>query len=560
MILKKIPWSFLSVLIIAIVVTYPVWRFGMSSDGDAIFHSMWYTNFSRQVLAGDWFPKWLVEMNSGLGSPVFFFYGPLPYYLTLLFAPFGAHDQYGLSQLGLSAALSFACSGLTCYLWLRRSCEAKSAGLGSIVYILAPYHLKIDLYGRSAFAELWAFVWLPLILYFVTRLRDENRLALIGIAISYFALILTHLPSVVIFSFIPLVYALVRSDAARRLRAVVLTALGLILGAGLSAIYLLPAMTMQKEISMADFTAAAYHERWLHYQPFSSTSLESQLLWSVALMAALSIAAGVGCFLHSRQWKRELFFCEGLALASLFFMFPISNPLWQVFKTLQSIQFPWRFSSLLCLATAGVIANSFTCFAQSWKGRNIGVAAVSLCLFAVLATSVAYTVWQAWPSDSKVILNSVFLARFDQLRDAPEYRPATAHSIQEAEFTDLISHVCKSGPSLARACVSSDSASIATNSWKPRELSFSINSQTDASIKISQFYFPGWRAFEAGRELNLRASVPDGLIEFDLPRGVHSVELKLTRGPAEVIGSYLSLLSLILLICLFVLPNFKQYQ
>jgi hypothetical protein len=67
--------------------TTPMWLRGMTDAGDAVFHAMWYTNFARQFFAGEAYPRWLAEMNGGLGSPVFF-YAPLPYYLTLLFTPF----------------------------------------------------------------------------------------------------------------------------------------------------------------------------------------------------------------------------------------------------------------------------------------------------------------------------------------------------------------------------------------------------------------------------------------------------------------------------------------
>ena len=49
----------------------PLWR-GVPVWGDTLFHAMWYTNFSAQLLAGDLYPRWLINLNGGLGSPVFF--------------------------------------------------------------------------------------------------------------------------------------------------------------------------------------------------------------------------------------------------------------------------------------------------------------------------------------------------------------------------------------------------------------------------------------------------------------------------------------------------------
>ena len=33
-----------------------------------------------QLWSGELYPRWLLGMNSGFGSPTFFVYGPLPYY------------------------------------------------------------------------------------------------------------------------------------------------------------------------------------------------------------------------------------------------------------------------------------------------------------------------------------------------------------------------------------------------------------------------------------------------------------------------------------------------
>src|SRR5205823_5152692 len=60
------------------ILTLPIilWGAPYESD-DTLAHARWYIQFSEQLWAGDLYPRWLVGMNDGLGSPVFFYYPPV---------------------------------------------------------------------------------------------------------------------------------------------------------------------------------------------------------------------------------------------------------------------------------------------------------------------------------------------------------------------------------------------------------------------------------------------------------------------------------------------------
>ena len=110
-----------AVLAAALVISLPAWLTGVPAGSDTLFHASWYTHFSEQLWSGELYPRWLAGMNGGLGSPVFFYYAPLPYHLTgLLVAPLASAGDYGLRHLAYGTALSFVASGLACYLWLRQ--------------------------------------------------------------------------------------------------------------------------------------------------------------------------------------------------------------------------------------------------------------------------------------------------------------------------------------------------------------------------------------------------------------------------------------------------------
>ncbi|HEY9403318.1 MAG TPA: 6-pyruvoyl-tetrahydropterin synthase-related protein, partial [Pyrinomonadaceae bacterium] len=353
-----------------LLLTAPLLLYGAPAVGDMIFHAMWQTNFSSQLSAGDLYPRWLLDMNGGLGSPVFFFYAPLPYYITALLTPFLPGGSYGLAHLGASLSLAVVASGLTAYLWLKVTTGRASAAAAAVIYMLAPYHLGVDVYTRGAFAEVWAFVWMPLVLYFVRRLFTAGAgfpFALPGLALSYAALIATHLPTTLIFSLVPPCYALFVCAPRQRLRSLIFTVGGMSLGIGLACVYLLPALTTQEYVSLGDLLPELYHQRWPRLSNLNHAELDGRITLAVLTTAAMiACAAVLACRNDNvdaagddgqRPGKREYMFWIVVSLGCLLLMTPMSGFVWRLVKPLQSIQFPWRFNAVLCVAAAAIIAD-----------------------------------------------------------------------------------------------------------------------------------------------------------------------------------------------------------
>ena len=63
-----------------LIFTIPAIIYGIPffSDDGVSHHALWYMHFSTQLWAGDLYPRWLMGMNEGLGSPVFYYYPPRP--------------------------------------------------------------------------------------------------------------------------------------------------------------------------------------------------------------------------------------------------------------------------------------------------------------------------------------------------------------------------------------------------------------------------------------------------------------------------------------------------
>ena len=205
----------LTMIGVALLLVLPMWLTGCPRGHDILHHLIFSHHFTEQFWQGDLYPRWLQNMNGSFGSPTFFFYAPLPFWMTaLLSAPLWI-DGASTYPLMISATLALIASGLTAYLWLKNLTSPRYAMICALLYMVLPYHLLVDLYMRFAFAEFWSFVWMPLILYSSRRLALEARGA-VTLALSLALFIMTHLPSFILFLPVVLAHALFIPPSQRR--------------------------------------------------------------------------------------------------------------------------------------------------------------------------------------------------------------------------------------------------------------------------------------------------------------------------------------------------------
>jgi hypothetical protein len=555
-----------------LVLTLPVLIFGLPFLGDdAGFHAVWYSHFSQQLWMGDWYPRWLMDMNGGLGSPVFFFYPPAPYFLTSVLRPFFPNDPNGLHQLGVSASAALIGSGLTAYLWLKNLADPTAALWAAILYVAMPYHLAADLYVRASFAEYWTFVWMPLILYFVHRLAAGRRFALVGLAISWALLMMTHLPTTLIFSAFPFCYAVWLARGNQKLKMIGLTFVAAILGAGLSAIFLLPAMTTQQFVLLGKNSTGYFsYENWLFFAKFSLWRVDKITL---ALLVADMFLIATCAFLIIRssrtpQHKGLHGFWYAVATAIVLMMTEISKPVWLIVPVLQKIQFPYRFNTALCLSASALLAMAVSSIRER---SSASLRIISTLALLLILAWLPLTVWKAWMSFPQTNPNQHDIGerqvQIEQSRDAAEYRPRWNKSMAainwelsvDEDFWDrfmnrdvesLLQRVGSSPEHQPTPTIIEGIGRAEISSRKPREFDLLVESPTGVSLTVPQFYYPYWTAQLAGEtnSLTLSPSDPDGLLSLRLPPGNHRVHFRLTRGRAELWGQIISLACLIILV------------
>ncbi|MCU0549910.1 MAG: YfhO family protein [Leptolyngbya sp. Prado105] len=603
------PLHLVMIAAIAFLVMLPMLLYGIYDAHDLpAFHLRWAKQFSDQFWAGELYPRWLLNLNGGLGSPTFFFYSPIPYYFTSLMRPLvWIADPLGWHQLSLGALLGLVASGITAYLWLRCLVSPKAALIAAVFYVIAPYHLAVDLYVRFAYAEFWSFVWLPVILYFTHKLAAGQKKAGIGFAIAQALLIMTHLPTFLIFSPMPFLYLLWYGK--HRAKITIAFGIAFILAVGLAAIYWLPAMTTK------DFVILKADPNQYEFYDYTTNFLFSEMIREpfngviafVEISSILTVELAAVAFLIANRvslTRHSSLFWIAIAIFSGWMCLPQSNFVWQLLPPLQIIELPWRFNTILTLATTALIALASagmqpvrldlkTIFSRAvvltfgaglafvallpvrellltWTPAYKVLLIVSVSLSTIV---VAFLLYRMRFINSRLVAAGLLLtivlllsssivmkrslypvlnleSELEIQRDAILHRPkwVSASLYTTDGLRQLIDETFRSAVTIEAQ------DQVKATTWEPRNLTLQTELETEQWLTLKQFYYPAWTAHTEQTALSIRPS-PEGLLQIQIPAGKQSVAIHLAILAQEKLGMYLSLGSGSLLLAWLVLSS-----
>jgi hypothetical protein len=359
----------------AFVAIHPLLIQGISCGQDMGFHIQSWLDAAQQLRHGH-YPHWAFTPAWNAGEPRFMFYPPISWLLgallTMVFPISAAPVIY--------IFLALTASGFAMHHLVRHYVSPNAAILASAFYIANPYML-FNAFERTAFAELLAAAWIPLLLLAVLRTRPTIR----GIAIPVALLWLTNAPAAVMGCYTLALIAAFRvvlslkkfaiSSEAKRggeppASAVHLTLTyisGTLLGLTLPAFYLIPAAYERRfvQVEMAIIPNMRFQDNFLFDRTADAAHnvvnhTASMLALTVLALAVLALSALMLLReknFDTRQDSRNL----TLILATLttliaFLLVPISTPVWNHLPNLAFLQFPWRFLTILSAILAFTLA------------------------------------------------------------------------------------------------------------------------------------------------------------------------------------------------------------
>ena len=542
------------ILAASLILSIPLFRDGLPFAHDTEEHLERYICFATQFSNGELYPRWLANANGGLGSPVMFVYAPLAYYVPTVLRPLlhfpldGAKES---REIGVSMWLALAVSGLTAFWWLKSFVNRNAvAALGALLYMAMPYHLTIDLYTRAAVAEMWAFAWLPLILYFEsTAIRTRARSAMAGFAVSYGLLIFTHLLTALIFTPIVIAAPWFLAKSGNRWFALRQISLLLALGIGLSAAYLAPALQHEKDVSpdrLAQFRPTLSYSR--NFMALSRSGAEpgsrGDFVWKVSWITLSTAAAAIAALALKGRLKNvntQDLFWAAVAAVSLVMMFPISKLVWHAVPQLSAIQFPYRFNTLLAIATIALLSSAMDSLTRPFRAWRLITASGIAALLLLWAVTDVRMIRSLRPGKlrSQPLLSEtpngldVLLPGWSQAKN-PQF-------LRQLGILELSRQAAVRGAGVTTASLDRRSA---------REIELTEDG-SQGWVTLPLLFYPGWSAkAENGSKLNIRAVPDNGLVELEMPAGLNRVQLTLPPGSGEKLGIASSAICVLLVLIL----------
>jgi hypothetical protein len=591
------------ILLAAAVATAPLILCGFSCGHDFDFHLVSWMDCLDAWHRGVLYPHWTPSANYGAGEPRFVFYPPLTW---MLGAALGAVFGWQAAPVLLTFLL-LAATGLATWALARKFLSNSAATLAGCLAIFSGY-APFCVYERSAYGELAGGCTIPLILLFALKTSRTNtmdchperstlgaprsgvsgakdlRLSFrslrfsvpLSLSFAIAASWLANAPVGVMACYLLAGFALALAIARRSWQPLLRAALGVALGLGLAAFYLIPAAVEQKWVDIHEATddpGLKIETSFLfarHSNPLLAlhdAELE-KVSWIAVLMFAAAFAALALCLLRRRlPGERKLWLPLALIpLAILVLQFPVSLPLWNLLPKLRFLQFPWRW--LVALeAPLGIFLA-----AAIWPhGRKSRIAVAVLCAAAFVAIAAFEGTHFQQPCDDEDAISGMTAAYAANqgFAGTDEYAPPGADNTLVAS-------------GLPAACLVSDpTAELGAPDpdnpppdgppvWSPQQQSCdSFRSVATGSVEHRRIRgvaphagflilrlrrYPAWSLRLNGQPVAQLPTRDDGLTAVPVPAGFLDLTADWTTTPDVAAGRWISLAVLVIVLVAAILP------
>jgi hypothetical protein len=519
--------------VVQLVIGVPMGGYHRAHDGSFAIANL--VQFRSELLAGNLLPRWSVVGNSGLGSPMFFFYPPGAYYAASLIS-FVIPGASAATLIGVTQVVFRAGAMLTCFAWLQRRVHTEAALIGSTLYALTPYVALVNPQMRLAFSECAAGVVVPLAFLAVDigRGRASTIVGLVGAAVCGLALL--NLPTTVLTGGLIVVYAaLSGSRWGGALRFSVAAAIGVGLGLGLAAFSLLPAIGLLHAIIGS---TTLWDPNFRPESHFLLTSNAIRLLHGrlQGLLLDLGLIVPVIMVLtfgrQALRADRLSWALIGTFVIAVLLTTSLSEPVWALLTPLRTAQFPWRLLLPASLLAAAVVATALA--ACSALLRRCLVAG-SLALG---AASVAFAALTGDRMSSGSDRTQQALA--DAAANSVYFIPSEAATHGWLDFAHRSDDYRVRADGLIASCIKRSAGDQGAD-----RLQFDV-SGCDRPTILPQFYFPGWAAQTDETSLRVTPDPASGLVSVNLPPGARHLVLRRATLEIEWLGLVVSLLCLCL--------------
>lgn len=556
------------VLLFAILASLPLLHAGFfpMHDDEQIARLF---DLNQALSFGQFPPRLAPNLGYGYGYPFFNFYPSFAYYVGEIFHLLG----FGfINSTKLMLFTGFLLSAYFAYL-LGRDLFGEWAGVVTAAfYTFAPYH-AVDIYVRGAFAEFFAFVFLPLIFWALFKLSKSSNIVFSAtFAVGVCFLILSHnLIFIMSLPFVLLWFIYLIFHTEDKINFIIWGLVGLILGFGASAYFSIPSFLekdftliriLTSELANYNLHFVCIHQLWNSPWGYGGSipdcndglSFEVGKLHLIVSLAAFILFAYF-YFIKKKREKNILIiplFSVFLGL-SMFFAVRQSKFIWDLIQPLSYIQFPWRFLTLAVFFSS-VLAGSLDIFPKDKRIKAI--LSIALVLLVIV-----FTVSDFMPSKFINVNDNYYISqnkiRWDTSNLSYEYVPgkiSTKKSKDNTTKVNISQNEIKSKPYKIIEGI----MVVKTQEDKPQEKVLDIYSLTPGILRINTYAFPGWQVYINNKKIDYTSNNKLALIDIKVPFGKNTVKAVFENTPIRKFSNFVSILCIILICSMFVIGIKKK--
>ncbi|MBI2018503.1 hypothetical protein HYS96_02240 [Candidatus Daviesbacteria bacterium] len=487
--------------------------FGASDD----LHVAWLYELDRAIKLGQIPPRFVPDLSFGFGYPLFNFVFPLPFYIGEIF------HLLGLTLVDSVKAVLFVSipiSGIFMYLLLREFTKSRFAFVGAMLYIYAPYR-AVDIYVRGAIGEALSFIFLPLVILAIVKLKSSKHWKWAGLgAISVASLVLSHniaaymfFPFVIVFFFLQFF-----STAAWKaffLRLFLMFFLGFLI----SIYFWLPALlesSLLKYDTVFNFfdhfpTVRQLVTPYWGYGGSVPGPGDGMSFFLGGANLLVFVTAGLLLIFKwkviNRQNKLLMIWVISALATAIFLMNYRSTFVWNNLPLLPYFQFPWRFLILVTFFIPLLVV-----IFEKFKYEK-----------ALLLLIMAFIIFPTWtffrPEDFLGREDGYYLNRYIPIPSASsEYLKTQEEYLRLPKATEI-------RPDKNFPLLFPENGIRRVDKINDLKVAFEFVSDKGELINLNKYYFPGWQARIDGKSVEIFAGKPFGQVSIFVPAGSHKAEV-----------------------------------